>query len=251
MEQTSKVLVYEGEVSASNATDFPPFGTTGPQMNPDLRGRSKLAARMLMSHVLLDLITMGLVPYNTSQDGRFDVSAKFIGTMNSALNNYTSDRPVLPLGQLYGPPASDVSLDFVQLDPNVSNLSLFGVRAFLVAVLCLPNTTRCRFALLALNRPSHMPVRSWVPLMNELERGSNFTSNGMPSVQTRRFSGYQRTLCWMWRCDHTSSFHPGSSCERGYTKHLGPGSLTSECAHEYFPFPSSDLSVALSLAAST
>ena len=38
-EPASKVLVSEREVAASNATDFPPFHATGPQMNPDFRGR--------------------------------------------------------------------------------------------------------------------------------------------------------------------------------------------------------------------
>jgi hypothetical protein len=210
-------------------------------MNPDLQGRSKLAAQILAFHVLLDLIAMGLGPYNTSQDGRFDVSANFIGTLNSALNNHTSDHPVLLLGQLYGPQASDVSLDLFNsiLTCSIYHISMFALSWWVCSAY---QPTRCRFALLALNRLSHMPVRSWVPIMNELERRSIFTSNDMPSAQRRRFSGYQRTLCWMWLCDHTSSFPPGSSCERGYTKHMGPGSLASECGHEYFLFPSSDLS---------
>jgi hypothetical protein len=85
------------------------------------------------------LLPWGWAGLGPSQDGRFGVSVNFAGnlTLNSALNNYTSDHPVLPLGQLCGPPASGVSLDFVQLDPNMFNLSHFDVRAFMVVMLCL------------------------------------------------------------------------------------------------------------------
>jgi hypothetical protein len=150
---------------------------------------------MLTSHVVLDFITMGLDTYNTSQDGRFDVSVNFAGTLNSALNNYTSDHPVLPLGQLYGPPASCISLGFVQLDPNMFNLSHFDVRAFLVVMLCLSTSQGAGLHYLyqtAFLVCPYVPGCLW--RMNWMR--SNFTSNGMPSVQTRRFSGYQRTLCW-------------------------------------------------------
>jgi len=126
---------------------------------------------MLTSHVVLDFITMGLDTYNTSQDGRFDVSVSFAGTLNSALNNYTSDHPVLPLGQLYGPPASCISLGFVQLDPNMFNLLsiTFRCSCFLDGYALLINITRRRFALIVQNRLSRMPVRSWVPMKNELD----------------------------------------------------------------------------------
>jgi hypothetical protein len=83
------------------------------------------------------LLPWGWAGLGPSQDGRFGVSVNFAGTLNSALNNYTSDHPVLPLRKLYGPPASGMFLGFVELDPNMFNLSYFDVRAFLVVMLCL------------------------------------------------------------------------------------------------------------------
>jgi hypothetical protein len=133
LDQTSKFLVYKGDVAALNTTHFPPFDTTNPQMNPDLGGRAGLAAWMFTSHVV-ELITADLGAFNISQDGRFHVSSNASGTLNTVFNYYTSDHPGLFLGSFSDPQNNTEWPEFVQLDPNQFNLSHFDVGAFMEVV---------------------------------------------------------------------------------------------------------------------